>query len=291
VRLTRIAAVLVMTLMSFAHTVDRVGADVIASPTWAPAATAPIHPGVQTTTGSGGCTANFVFYDATNVYIGQAAHCSSQGLPNDTNGCTAPVLPLGTPVQIDGATAPGTVVYNSWIAMREAGVQDSNLCFGNDFALVKLDPADHARVNPSIPAWGGPIGLDPSAGGGEAVYAYGNSSLRGGIGTLSRQFGFAVFESNGGWTHTVYMLTPGIPGDSGSAYMGSNGGALGVLSTISATLSNQVADLSRALQFMRDHSDLDTVQLANGTVPFSGALLNQATLGTSALSVKRVLGG
>jgi hypothetical protein len=278
-----------MTLMSFAHTVDRVGADVTTSPTWAPAATAAIHPGVQTTTETGQCTANFVFFDATDVYIGQAAHCSAQGLPNETNGCEAPVLPLGAPVQIDGATVPGEIVYSSWIAMREAGEQSLDLCYGNDFALVRLNPSDHARVNPSLPSWGGPNGLDPSAAGGESVYSYGNSSLRLGVGTLSRQFGFAVSESNGGWTHVVYMLTPGIPGDSGSAYLGSNGGALGVLSTISATGSNQVSDLSRVLQYMRTHSAFGAVQLANGTVPFNGAILNQATLGTSALSVKRLL--
>ena len=50
-----------------------------AAPTWAPASSATIHPGVQTLTNGGQCTSNFVFYDATNVYLGQAAHCSSQG--------------------------------------------------------------------------------------------------------------------------------------------------------------------------------------------------------------------
>ena len=47
-----------------------------AAPTWAPAATAPIHPGVQTITARTQCTANFVFFDASNtVYIGQADRC------------------------------------------------------------------------------------------------------------------------------------------------------------------------------------------------------------------------
>ena len=71
-----------------------------AAPTWAPAATAPIHPGVQTITAGGQCTANFVFFDASNtVYIGQAAHCSGTGGNTATNGCTSGSLPLGTPVQ------------------------------------------------------------------------------------------------------------------------------------------------------------------------------------------------
>ena len=45
-----------------------------AAPTWAPASSAAIHPGVQTLTDGAQCTANFVFYDASNtIYIGQAA--------------------------------------------------------------------------------------------------------------------------------------------------------------------------------------------------------------------------
>lgn len=50
-----------------------------AAPAWAPAASAAIHPGVQTFTNGAQCTANFVFYDGTAVYIGQAAHCSGTG--------------------------------------------------------------------------------------------------------------------------------------------------------------------------------------------------------------------
>jgi hypothetical protein len=38
------------------------------------------------------------------------------------------------------------------------------------------------------------------------------------------------------------------------------------------TLSNQVSDLSRTLQYMREHSDLDAVTLAKGTEPFSRLL-------------------
>jgi len=40
------------------------------APTWAPAASAPVHPGVQTFTNGAQSTANFVFYDSSNVYIG-----------------------------------------------------------------------------------------------------------------------------------------------------------------------------------------------------------------------------
>ena len=73
-----------------------------AAPTWAPASSAAVHPGVQTVTGGAQCTANFVFTDGTNVYIGQAAHCSGTGASTDTNGCTSQSLPVGTQVTVDG---------------------------------------------------------------------------------------------------------------------------------------------------------------------------------------------
>ena len=60
-----------------------------AAPAWAPASSATIHPGVQTFTDGAQCTANFVFFDATNVYLGQAAHCSGTGSSTDTDGCTS----------------------------------------------------------------------------------------------------------------------------------------------------------------------------------------------------------
>ena len=44
----------------------------------ATAATNGIHPGDQTYTEGAQCTANFVFSDGTNTYLGQAAHCSSR---------------------------------------------------------------------------------------------------------------------------------------------------------------------------------------------------------------------
>lgn len=243
------------------------------NPQWAPAAQAAVHPGVQTMTSGAQCTANFVFFDSSNVYIGQAAHCASTGSSTDTNGCEAEALPLGTKVEVDGASRPGTIAYSSWITMQEVGEDSLNVCLGNDFALIRLDPADHGKVNPSIPFWGGPSDVDPSSGLLEPVYAYGNSSLRGGLTPLSPKVGTGTGQSNGGWTHNVYTATPGVPGDSGSAYLGSDGGALGILSTISLpTLSNQVSDLSRAMAYMRAHTDLDGVKLANGTETFSPLL-------------------
>jgi hypothetical protein len=245
-----------------------------AAPTWAPAATAPIHPGVQTVTAGGQCTANFVFYDASNtVYIGQAAHCSGTGGATETNGCDSGSLPVGTPVQVGGASRPGTMVYNSWLAMQAAGETNPDACAFNDLALVRLDPADFGKVNPSIPFWGGPTGIDTNGTvQGDNVYSYGNSSLRGGVTQLSPKQGVSLGDDGNGWSHNVYTATPGIPGDSGSAFLDSTGKALGVLSTVQiAPLagSNGVGDVNLELDYMRSHSSLSGVQLALGTQPFS----------------------
>lgn len=247
-----------------------------ADPAWAPAATAPIHPGVQTDTDGGQCTANFVFFDASNnVYIGQAAHCSGTDGNTATNGCEAGSLPTGTPVNVDGATQPGTIVYSSWVAMQAAGETDANTCQYNDIALVKLNPADYGRVNPSIPFWGGPTGTATTTAQGDKVLSYGNSSLRLGITQLSPKEGLSLGTSGGGWTHQVYTVSPGIPGDSGSAFIDRQGRAFGVLSTLQlAPLAgaNGVSDVSRMIAYMESHGGPD-VTLANGTEAFRGPLL------------------
>ena len=44
--------------------------------------------------------------------------------------------------------------------MHQLGTTDANTCAYNDLALVKVDAADVSKVNPSIPFWGGPTGID-----------------------------------------------------------------------------------------------------------------------------------
>jgi trypsin-like peptidase len=244
-----------------------------AAPTWAPAATAPIHPGVQTRTSGAQCTANFVFYDASNtVYIGQAAHCSGTDGNTATDGCTSGSLPVGTQVQVGGASKPGTMVYNSWLTMQSLGEANPDACAFNDLALIRLDPADFGKVNPSIPFWGGPNGIDANGTvQGENVYSYGNSSLRGGTSQLSPKRGVSLGENGNGWSHDVYTATPGIPGDSGSAFLNSTGAALGVLSTVQIAPvagSNGVGDVNLELNYMHAHSSFSGVQLAMGTQAF-----------------------
>ncbi|HET6550151.1 MAG TPA: serine protease [Solirubrobacter sp.] len=252
------------------------GASTAAAADWAPASSATVHPGVMTYTDGAQCTANFVYTDGAGaVYIGQAAHCSGTGGQTDTDGCQTQSLPNGTPVEVTGASKPGTLVYNSWTAMHQAGETDPDTCAYNDIGLIELDPADYGKVNPSVPTLGGPTGLGGATATGDTVFSYGNSSLRQGVTLLSPKQGVSLGTQGGGWTHLVYTVSPGIPGDSGSGFMDATGRAFGVLSTLQLAPvagSNGVSDLAKMLAYMRSHGGPD-VTLANGTEPFTGSIV------------------
>jgi hypothetical protein len=253
---------------------------------WAPADQATVHPGVQVFTQGAQCTANFVYQDASNVYLGQAAHCSGTGGSTDTNGCDSGSLPIGTPVDVTGADHPGTLVYNSWLTMQSKGETDADTCAFNDLALIKIDPADVGKVNPSVPALGGPTGVGSWRGAGSTVYTYGNSELRGGLAALSPKVGLVVQGTPSGWSHDVYTVTPGIPGDSGSGFMNGTGGAIGTLSTVQLAplaASNGVGNLGMELTYLHANAPgLSGVNLVPGTEAFNsnivGAVLKGAGL-------------
>ncbi|HEX6492574.1 MAG TPA: trypsin-like peptidase domain-containing protein [Candidatus Dormibacteraeota bacterium] len=244
-----------------------------AAQTWAPAKSATIHPGVQLVTRNAQCTANFIYTDGATVFIGQAAHCSGTGGNDEADGCLAPSLPLGTQVEVTGAKHPGTLVYNSWLTMQQLKEKNPDICKYNDLALVRLDPADAGSVNPTVPIWGGPMGLDTTGTKqGEAVYSYGNSQLGLGTGAISQKQGTSQGDEGAGWSHVVRTEPPGVPGDSGSGFLDAAGNALGILSTLDVaprTGTNGVGDLFRELDYMHQHSPFAAVQLVLGTEPFN----------------------
>jgi len=259
-----------------------------AAPAWAPASSAAITPGTMMYTADAQCTANFVYTDgAGNVYVGYAAHCAGTGSSTDTNGCTTKSLPLGTPVTFNKGgnlasegtvVGHGTLAYSSWLTMQDKGTKDANTCAYNDLALVKVDPADVGKVNPSVPFWGGPTGIDTDGTkSGDQVYTYGNSSLRAGISALSPHTGISLGDqsADGGWSHPLYTVGPGIPGDSGSGFMTAGGKAVGILSTLGLAplpLSNNIGDLSHELSWAQANSGISGLQLVNGTQPFNPVL-------------------
>src|SRR4051812_15693261 len=264
---------------------------------WAPAATAAIHPGVQMYTAGAQCTANFVFTDAAHrVYVGYAAHCAGKGEATDTDGCNTASYPIGTAVRftddgtlVDGGTpvGRGRLAYSSWIAMHRVRTTNANACAANDLALVRVRAADVRKVNPSVPFWGGPVGVSTAgAPAGTQVYSWGHSSLRPTT-VLSPKTGASLGAASGRWGWEGYTATPppgrpprpgpppapaggrggggvspatpGTPGDAGGGFLDASGRAFGPLSTVAAAPppgSNGLGDLASELAFARRHSEI-----------------------------------
>jgi hypothetical protein len=255
---------------------------------WAPASSATIHPGTMMYTAGAQCTGNFVFTDASgNTYLGYAAHCAGTGSSTDTNGCQTDSVPLGSRVDLsdDGnllsegtIVGHGTLAYSSWITEHQLGTSNANTCAYNDLALVRIDAGDVSKVNPSVPFWGGPTGIDnDGTAAGDRVWTYGNSSLRAGVSPLSPHTGISLGDdsADGGWSHPLYTVSPGIPGDSGSGFMTQGGQAIGVLSTLGLAplpASNNIGDLAQELAFAQAHSGIAGLRLVHGTEPFDPIL-------------------
>lgn len=95
------------------------------------ACTGSIRPGAMMS--SPGCTYSFVLEDAAGaLYIGTAGHCVSR---------------VGQRVATPGVGTFGTVLTR-W-------------ALNVDYALIKIDDDKRAFVNPTLCAWGGPVGADP----------------------------------------------------------------------------------------------------------------------------------
>jgi hypothetical protein len=149
--------------------------------------------------------------------------------------------------------------------MQADGESDPDTCAYNDLALVEIDPAG---VNPSVPFFGGPTGIDTDGlTAGEPVFTYGNAHL----GTLGPKVGVSGDEVGGGHSHEIYTLSPGVPGDSGSAFLDATGAAVGQLSTLNLAplpVSNGVGDIAKELAYAVANGGLGDVELALGTEPF-----------------------
>jgi hypothetical protein len=246
----------------------------VGSPAHAAPSAAAITPGVrmispvdQRVTSS--CTAAFVFAGDDATYLGYAAHCAGASESMGLSGCAEPTLPLGTDVTIlgnDGSRASGRLAYTSWGTMQERGESDPARCMYNDFALVEVDPADVARVDPTVPVFGGPVGLDTDGTTfGEPVVSYQPQN-----GGTSAKQGRSLGTGGDGLAHRVETRPPGRPGDSGSGYLDGEGRAFGVLSTLftDGSATNGVTDLAHALDYANTYGGIGHVALVPGREPF-----------------------
>lgn len=226
------------------------------------AAGATLHPGISTLTGEVSCAANFAFTDAAKtLYLGQAALCSGR---DDSIGCESNNLPLGTKVALGQTGVSGILAYSSWITMKNIEEEDEVVCSENDFALVRIPNGRRANVDPAVPGRGVPAGVrDGTMRTGEPVYTYAVPS-----GTNSEQLGprtgVAASTDPEGWTHNVYLATPGLFGDAGAGVLDEEGRAVGVLTAIAVAPlpgSNSASSLALALQYAQKHSGIEGLRL------------------------------
>ena len=138
-----------------------IAAPAAAEPTWAPAASAPVHPGVQTSpTAASARRTSSSSTRANDVYIGQAAHCTSTGGSTEHQRLRHRLAAARHARR--GRRRQQARHARLQLLAGDAGRRarpTPNTCDYNDLALVKLDPADYGKVNPSIPFWGGPTGI------------------------------------------------------------------------------------------------------------------------------------
>ncbi len=229
-----------------------------------------IRPGVLVTAAGSQCTSNFIYSDTVgNYYIGAAAHCFSPDANGGVDPCEATNEALGIEVEIENAAFMGSLAYSSWQTMQDAGIPaGSDICNGNDFALVKLDSRDISNLHPSARVFGGPTALfigDASVG--DDVYTYGQSPFSLGFESAQSKQGTIEGQSDDGWVYSVTLSYPGAPGDSGSAVLHQTGKALGVLSTLNACVglcsptTNGIVNLEMALAYANTNAFGNSLQL------------------------------
>ncbi len=88
---------------------------------------------------------------------------------------------------------------------------------------------------------------------------------------LSPHTGVSLGSDGNGWTHPLYTVTPGVPGDSGNAFLDADGKALGTLSTLGLAplpASNNIGDIDYELNDAKANSGISSLTLPLGTEPF-----------------------
>lgn len=220
-----------------------------------------IRPGVLVAADGSQCTSNFIYGDAAgNYYIGAAAHCFSPDTNSGIDSCETRNLAMGTAVSIENADHDGTLYYSSWPAMQDnRETAGSATCRYNDFALVRIDSRDNAKVHPAAIEYEGPTGLlRGNANVGDEAYSYGQSPFHNGIRANEEKEGSVSSQTADGWQYSINFDNPGLSGDSGSAVLHETGRALGVLTVVSSCIgicppvNNGVVSLEMAMDYAND---------------------------------------
>ena len=149
---------------------------------------------------------------ATNDYIGQAAHCSGTGGNTETNGCTAARCPIGTPVEVTGASQPGTMVYNSWLTMQAHGRDRRRHLPVQRPRAGQARPGRRRQGQPVGPVLGRPDRRRRRAAARRRrLHATATRSCAAASRSSARSSGKVVEVDGGGWSYNVYTADAGHP--------------------------------------------------------------------------------
>jgi hypothetical protein len=234
-------------------------------PHWAPAASATVKPGASTVDIAGfRCVVGYFLTSGSTVYLTVPASCTGVSAGQPTNGCTEAQVPVGLNVPVTGARYPARLVYSSFIQMQLDGVRDADTCHNNDLALLRLDPRDVARANPSLPAVGGPVGVSRA----DTAFPDELTVVLSGAATKAA----ADATTNAGWAHTMLVAGPVSSTSVGAPTVTTDGKALGLVSYVpqmGAAGTSTTTDLYHELLFLRRHAGFRHVGLARGTEKFT----------------------
>ena len=156
------------------------------------------------------CSANFVFVKSGTYGLGTAGHCAATDALGGYPDVTAYVVPP------PGQGLPGFYHIGKFVLSVDRGV-------GADFAMISLYPQYNGWVNPTMPVWGGPVGVYRSTLP-TTVHHFGHGLVVGTGGT-PRAGAAPIWTARGGAAFAWYGA--GAPGDSGSGVRVATGEAGG----------------------------------------------------------------
>jgi hypothetical protein len=244
-----------------------VGANVAAaSPQWAPATSAKVHPGMVIEIASVKCIVGFVLTDGTRVFLAIPASCTGVSAGQPPDGCSEAQVPVGLPITVPGAQHKGRLVYSSFTQMQLSGETRANRCAANNMSLIRLDARDVRRTNPSVPLLGGPTGVAWTAPAeGDQLHAY--------IKTTATAV--AMQAQRGGWAEQILPATQVSATDVGSPVLTDSGRALGMVSIVQQIQGGPitVSRLDHELAYLHLLWRFRSVHLARGTTKFGSPVV------------------
>ena len=172
------------------------------------------------------CTANFVFVKNGTYGLGTAGHCAAKDALGAYPDVTAYVVPPP-----GSGKLPGFYHIGKFVLSHNNGI-------GDDFAMIQIYPQYQSWVSPTMPVWGGPVGVyrtnTPTV-----VEHFGHGVVVGTGGTP--RAGLApIMNARNGTAFAWYGAA--TPGDSGSGVKAVTGEAVGNLTHIVILDCNKVSN-------------------------------------------------